>query len=153
MVALARTIDALPAVMVTPLAPSHFQHVPYSSALLLPVRFDASITDDLCFADACKGGFEGYFEDMLEWDESGDDFVFVDRCYTWAEVERVICDDLLSTPFLLPGVAPASLAFNAGYTLGWLSALALSERALALRGASLLCALADHLLFCQSSVA
>lgn len=149
MVALARTTDALPAVTIAPLAPSHFQHVPYSSALLLPVRFDASIIDDPEYAAACQGGFEGYFEGMLDWNEAGDDLVFVNRCYTWVDIVQNVSDNLLNTN-TLPGCSPTSLAWRAGYMLGWLSALALTDRALALRGVSLLCVLVDHLLFCQS---
>jgi len=138
--------------VVAPLVPSQFQQVPFSSALLLPVPFEALVTVNPGYVDGCAGGFEDYFEDMCEWNDAGDDFVFVDHVYTWAEVEQIVCDDLLKTS-VLPGVMPAPFSFNVGYALGWLSALALTDRALALRGLSLLCALVDHLVFCQSSVA
>jgi hypothetical protein len=137
---------------VAPLVPSQFQHISFSPALLLPVAFDVLVTTEPGYADGCAGGFACYFEDMREWNDVGDDFVFVDRVYTWAEVERIVCDDLLET-CVPPGVTPAPLPFNVGYTLGWLSALALTDRALALRGLSLLSALVDHLVFCQSSAA
>src|SRR5579885_711042 len=108
---------------VTQVKPTGFSGLPYSPVLLLDARFDASITDCSWFRDACSDGFEHYFEEVYEADESGD--VVVDRVYTWREVEREIVEhvtrryDAAERFYGVP-----CLPFRAGFMLGWLSALA-----------------------------
>ncbi len=125
-----------------PLLPSAFIDMPYSSGLLLDGRFDASLTDDPQFRSACKSGFEAYFEDMYE-DGTSDD-VFVDHFYRYDEV----VDFLMEWRELSMGDAffeerfgvHTPLAWHVGFMLGWLSALALTDRELALRGLGVLVA-------------
>lgn len=121
------------------LAPSYFVDLPYSPALLLDAGFDASITDPADFRSACDAGFDDYFEMMYCWSETRTDLVFVDRFYTWLEVQGGIVGNVVRTygpseQFFR--VTP--LSWRAGFVLGWLSALALVDRPLALRGLCLL---------------
>jgi hypothetical protein len=140
-----QSINTFPVVAVaTSLTPADFQDMPYSSALLLPVCFDASITSHADYAPAVCDGFDEYFEDM--WNVSGTDLVFVDRFYSWDEVRREIVEgvvprnDLREQFYGLP-----SLAWRVGFAVGWLSALALTDRALALRGLDWLVQWVNHL--------
>ncbi len=117
-----------------PLTVADFIDVPYSPALLLDSKFDVSITDDPEFHEACRDGFTFYFGEMYEWDEEDDD-VFVERCYTWVEVIESVVDNALSEGEpgrLLPCVE------RAGFALGWLSALALTDRSMARRALTVL---------------
>ena len=122
---------------VSPLTAADFVDMSYSPALLLDSKFDVSITDDSEFREACEDGFKAYFEGMYEMDEEDDD-VFVERCYTWAEVIESVVDNALSEGEpgrLLPCVE------RAGFALGWLSALALTDRSMARRALTVLEAL------------
>src|SRR6266567_9192245 len=131
-------VSTLPIITkVSPLTVADYVEMPYSPALLLDSKFDASITDDPEFREACKDGFTFYFEEMYEWDEE-DDEVFVERCYTWVEVIESVVDNALSEGEpgrLLPCVE------RAGFALGWLSALALTDRSMARRALTVLEAL------------
>ncbi len=120
------------------LTAADFRDVPYSPALLLESRFDASITDDDEFAKGCAWGFDAYFEEMFQWNETRTELVFVQKAYTWAEVVSWLIEGVLT------GDEPASLtsrAWRAGFLLGWLSALALTRRPMALLGLEVLHAL------------
>ncbi len=122
---------------VSPLTVADFVEMPYSPVLLLDSKFDVLITDDSEFREACEDGFKAYFEGMYEMDDEDDD-VFVERCYTWAEVIESVVDNALSEGEpgrLLPCVE------RAGFALGWLSALALTDRPMARRALTVLEAL------------
>ncbi len=122
---------------VSPLTAADFVDMSYSPALLLDSKFDASITDAPEFREACRDGFTFYFEEMYEWDEQ-DNEVFVECRYTWAEVIESVVDNALSEGEpgrLLPCVE------RAGFALGWLSALALTDRSMARRALTVLEAL------------
>jgi hypothetical protein len=111
-----------------PLTVADFNGLPYSPALLLDSKFDAAITDAVAFHEACQGGFEAYFDAMYDWDVEQGRAVFVAERYTWEEViERVVDNALSEDEFhcLLP------CAERVGFTLGWLSALAFTEPAMA----------------------
>ncbi len=131
-------VSTLPVItQVSPLTVADCSDMPYAPVLLLDSKFDASITDDSEFREACEDGFKAYFEEMYEWDEEDDD-VFVERCYTWAEVIESVVDNALSEGEpgrLLPCVE------RAGFALGWLSALALTDRSMARRALTVLEAL------------
>ncbi len=122
---------------VSSLTAADFVDLPYSPALLLDSKFDVSITDDAEFREACEDGFKAYFEGMYEMDDEGDG-VFVACCYTWAEVVEQVADSVLSEG--CPGrLLPC--AERAGFALGWLSALALTDPSMAMRALSVLEAL------------
>jgi hypothetical protein len=131
--------DALPVVV----APSAFVDIPYSPGLLLPVPFDGSITTNPEYQQACKGGFDGYFEMLFTWTENGE-YAPVDRFYSHNDIRQVVVNDVIQ------GVTEehSSLAFCAGDMVGWLSALALTDRSLASYGLSLLVAVIGHLRSC-----
>ena len=127
------------------LAPSDFVDLPYSPALLLDARFGAELTDHQDFAAACGEGFDGYFSEMYHWNEDRSGTVFVDHFFTWDEVREMVVQEVAAycAAYCNESVfeqlyGPVSLAWRAGFVLGWLSALALSDRALALRGLALL---------------
>ena len=114
---------------IAPLTLADFAEMPYSPALLLDSKFDATLTDDLAFRGACEFGFLNYFDQMYQDDEQGEE-VFVERRYEWAEVVEIVVDEVLWEPSA--GLV-LSCAERAGTLLGWLSALALTERAMARR--------------------
>ena len=114
---------------VAPLTLADYADMPYSPAFLLDSKFDASLTDNPAFRRACEFGFVTYFDEMYEANEQGDD-VFVERCYGWTEVVKIVVDEVL---FNERSGSVLSRAERAGVLLGWLSALALTDRALALR--------------------
>jgi hypothetical protein len=125
-------------VSVTPFLMSDDIGLPYSPALLFDAGFDASITDGSDFSLACQNGFYGFFEDMYEDDASGDG-VFVGCSLTYLDVERVLVRNVVRHYNVLEkfyGFSP--LSWRAGWALGWLSALALFNRPLALQGIDLL---------------
>src|SRR5436853_2416939 len=78
------------------LTPADFKDLSYSPALLLPVRFCASLTFDPEYARACEVGFDAYFDGMWFCENDDDEFgaVFVDRFYTRSEVLRLMIADL-----------------------------------------------------------
>jgi hypothetical protein len=117
------------------LAPSLFVDLPYSPALLLDAGLGAELTDHTAFAPGCEGGYAMYFDALCDWNKVHSALVLVDHWYTWSEVERVVGESVirrydLSEQFW--GVR--ALPWRVGYVLGWLSALALSDYGLALRG-------------------
>jgi hypothetical protein len=93
----------------------------YSPALLLDGRFDASITDTFAFAEGCASGFEGYCDAVA---------VSGEGCQSWLEVCRFVVEVVTD--------AGSDFCGDVGYCLGWLSALALENCPLALRGSGLL---------------
>ena len=107
--------------------------MPYSPALLLDGRLDASITDNSDFHDACEWGFNSYFDGMSvprpgATSRGFDDFMLVEKRYTAHYVigeivanMREINDD-------------NRLVSAVGVSLGWLSALAFVQRLEALQG-------------------
>ena len=106
-----------------------FVDLPYSPALLLHSSFRAAILDDAEFAPACGYGFEAYFEEMYQDNETGTGSVFVARSYSWAEVIDFVMENARSHEARF---MPPSLAWDAGFVLGWLSAHALVDRPVAL---------------------
>jgi len=112
--------------------------LPYSPALLLESSFDASITDSDEFRRGCQWGFDAYFEDMYVTGESETELVFVAKCYTWAEIVEFVTQNALGEN--APGYF-ISRDWRAGFGLGWLSALALTNRREAMMGLTMLTAL------------
>jgi hypothetical protein len=105
----------------------------YSPALLLDGRFDASFVDHADFGVACRVGFEAWIEETFGYDEHGQ--LVLDRAsYTQREVGDVLVANVCrrydggEAFFGVP-----SLPWRAGFLLGWLSALALLDAALAVR--------------------
>ena len=102
-----------------------FVDLPYSPALLLESRFDASVTDDPEFRAACESGFNAYFEHMYELDEEFHER-FVEKRYTWVDLVTFVDETAgVSGSRERNGV---SFAWGAGFGLGWLSAHALVKR-------------------------
>lgn len=114
-----------------PLTLVDYAEMPYSPALLLDSKFDASLTDDPEFRIGCKWGFDAYFEFMYRLDKASGKSVFVAEVYTWHEVVRFILNNVMDER----GVADDRYrGWRAGFLLGWLSALALTDRVLAVNG-------------------
>lgn len=120
---------------ITPLTAAAFVDLPYSPALLLDSSFSAAITDDAEFPVACSSGYEAYFEEMYQENEECTGSVFVAQSYTRPDVIAFVMENARSheAPFL-----PPSLAWDAGFVLGWLSAHALVDRPAALMGLEVL---------------
>jgi len=102
-----------------------FAEMPYSPALLLESSFDASVTDSDEFHLGCKWGFDAYFDTMYDWGESKAELVFVEKRYTWAEIVEFVIQTVLGKE--PPGYVTLR-DWRAGFGLGWLSALALTNR-------------------------
>lgn len=119
-------------------APSVLEYValPYSPSLLLEVHFPLALVADHGFSEACEVGFNDYFGEMCQ-ESTLDELVCVERVYTWADVEQRVVSDMVTASEKLGERLP----WCAGYALGWLSALALTQRSLALRGVGFLYAL------------
>jgi hypothetical protein len=118
-----------------PLTVAEIAEIDYSPVLLLDAKFDVAVTDDPAFRSACEYGFDAYFEDMCEWNESGTETVLVERCSTWAEIVRWVVSNALTEE--RPGRL-LSRGWRAGFGLGWLSALALTRRGEAVRALAVL---------------
>lgn len=118
-----------------------FVEVSYSPALLLEAYFSAVITDDREFAHACGCGFEAYFEEMYQVNEAGTGSVFVERSYTLAQVIAFVVENARSHED--PRPIASSVAWDAGFVLGWLSAHALVDRPVALMALEVLRALIE----------
>jgi hypothetical protein len=112
-----------------------FAEVPYSPALLLESSFDASVTDSDEFHLGCKWGFDAYFDTMYELGASKAELVFVEKHYTWAEIVEFVIQTVLGED--PPGYVTLR-AWRAGFGLGWLSALALTNRREARMGLTML---------------
>jgi len=119
-------------------SPTLFKDVEFMPALLLPVSFDASVMASEAYQEGCEYGFFDYFERMYQVDASGLRDVFVEQFYTWADVEREVVGNVLDD---IKECFP--LAWSIGFEHAWLSALALTDRSLALLGLDLLIILAD----------
>jgi hypothetical protein len=115
--------------------PSDVVDLPYSPALLFNVHFPIVVVADEAFSTACRIGFDMYFEDMFHG-KLLEALQFEDHFYTWEEVERIVRD-------LLSPASGERLVWRVGMCLGWLSALALTDRLVAERGVELLCSLAN----------
>ncbi len=106
---------------VAPVSVADVIDMPYSSALLLDGRFDASLTDTSLFSRAGKSGFESYVESMWNEDEAGNE-VFVGRLYKRSAVLNIVRQNAV-----VDKVFASELAWRVGFVLGWLSALALVQ--------------------------
>lgn len=120
------------------LTPADFYALPYTPALLLPLQLDQAITNHKEYQEACQWGFDFYFEEMHEWNETHDDLVFVEHIYTRREVLDLVAREMKGD---MPHVF-ASLPCRVGVVLGTLSALALTDFPLAQVGVHLLLHLA-----------
>ncbi len=108
--------------------------IPYSPRLLLLFSLPDVITNDAEYAEGCELGFDMFFA----YPE-----VYESRSFPIVR-ERIMQE-------LFPGPSDAvSLAACIGLVHGFLSLLAFVDRALALRGLSLLACLTDHLVFLSS---
>ena len=138
------TVNTLPVVTLAPgtrsSSPADFQDLPYSPTLLLAAHFDASLTDDLEYLEGCEWGFHYYFAEMHHWTPDLSTYTFVDRHSTLDEVRDYLLREIVYDPVRNPTL----LACRAGWGLGWLSALALTDRSLALMGLELLQELVLH---------
>jgi hypothetical protein len=140
------SMSVLPLASVTrSLTPADFQDVSYSPRFLLPVQFDASMTTDSEYQEGCESGFYCYFEDMFQQNEAGRETVFLDRFYSRADVMSLVVEGL-SSSFSPSRWDAAPLSYSVGFVLGWLSALALTDRPLALGGLELLTVLVAHMI-------
>jgi hypothetical protein len=93
--------------------------VAYHPLLLLPVPFPAAFVQDQEYTAGCACGFNAYFDVMYH------DGVLTPRYYTRPQIYNDLLADMTDdTP----------LGWRAGFCLGWLSALALSDAALAANG-------------------
>jgi hypothetical protein len=110
---------------VAPLTLADYAEMPYSPALLLDSKIDASITDDLKFRKGCEDGFEMYFGYRV-LDEAGSCLVEGQESYSWDVVVAFLTNNVLDEE---GGCRP----WRIGCLLGWLSAYALFERAMARR--------------------
>jgi hypothetical protein len=80
-------------------------------------------------------GFDAYFDTMYEWGESKAELVFVEKHYTWAEIVEFVIQTVLGED--PPGYVTLR-DWRAGFGLGWLSALALTNRHEARMGLAML---------------
>ena len=139
------TSESLPLVsLLSPagsLTPVDVDAVSYSSALLLPVQFDTCITADPEYRRAHEDGFVDFLEQLSELldDESEQ------PPFTWDDVKHEIIRNVFDTRKVFASdFSVTVLAWDAGFMLGWLSALALVDRPLALRGLKLLVIFVDQ---------
>ena len=100
--------------------PSDLVDLPYTSTLLLEVAFPFWVVADSSFSEACRVGFDAYFEAMASGSLGA--IHYTDRYYCEDEVEQEVTDSMLACRRL-----GDCLAWRVGFTLGWLSALALVQ--------------------------
>lgn len=105
-------------------SPEQFVDLPYTPTLLLESGFPDSFTDAPEFQRACECGFDGYFEDMFEWNEERTELVFVERFCTLSEMQIILERGVKDFTLPHPDIT-MSLVWHAGFWLGWLSAFAL----------------------------
>ncbi len=138
MLEIVRPPESLPVVTLAPVTRSpstaDFKDLPYSPTLLLSAQFDSALTADPEYQESCEWGYESYFAEMHRWLPDLREFTFHDRIHTLTSVEQYLLCEVVYDPVRNPG----SLASRAGWGLGWLSALALTDRPLALSGLELL---------------
>lgn len=139
------SVGSFVASSVQPVTPADCSQIEYTPTLLLPLSLPASFLAESDYSSSCQWGFNTYFEEMLEPNEEGTDFVVVNHFYTRAEVASWVVECFF--PTRLPG--PVALVDCVGVIHGWLSALALVDRELALCGGDLLVALVNHRLVSQ----
>jgi len=96
-----------------------------SSFALLPHQLEAFISDHPGFGPGCQSGYEWYVERYGDRDESFD----LDRVCVLVEYE--VCRHYRPSEAIF-GVF--SLSYRVGFCLGWLSALAIGHRDLAVLG-------------------
>ncbi len=114
------------------------QEVPYSPALLLPLPDLATvIVCDHDFVTACEYGYEGYFEDMCEWNSTHDDLIFVHTSFASSEVYALVVENL-HQEINIPASDRTTLPWRVGFIFGWLSALAKYQPAQAKHGLAVL---------------
>ena len=118
---------------VAPLTLADYAEMPYTPAVLLDSKIDASITDDPEFRQGCEDGF-GFYFGYRECDESGSWFVQGRESYSWEVVVAFLTNNLLDEE---DGCRP----WRVGHLLGWLSAFALFDRPMAGRALTVLEAL------------
>lgn len=127
------------------LTPADFSDTPYHPTLLLSLQVDQAITSHKEYQNACKWGYDFYFEGMYEEDEQGND-VFAEHIYTEPEVATLVMREMQGDfPLAVP------LAIRVGVVLGMLSALALTDLPLAQLGRQMLLHLVQFELMCSSS--
>ena len=102
-----------------------FVDLPYSPAVLLNSSFSVKLTDDVEFHRACESGFAAYFEEMYELDGQMQG-TFVEKRYEWADLVVFVGETVSSIH--LRDWRRVSVAWGAGFGLGWLSAHALVDR-------------------------
>jgi hypothetical protein len=138
------TSESLPLVSLLPaagsLTPADFQDVPYSPTLLLSAHFDPSLMADPEYQAGCQCGFDSYFAEMRHWLPDLSSFTFVDRLHTSASVREYLSSEIVYDPVRNSCFLP----WRAGWGLGWLSALALTDPSLALLGLELLQTIVLH---------
>jgi hypothetical protein len=117
-----------------------FVEIPYTPSLLLGVQLPIAVVADHAFSEACEIGFNNYFEEMYQCSLSGE-CSFVERFYTWVDVEREMREQVIT----FHEKYGERLSWCAGFALGWLSALALVDRPLALQGVTFMSALVARL--------
>jgi hypothetical protein len=125
------TLPALPADLDVVYTPDVLLETPYQAALLAHADF----------AEACEGGFESYFEELVTFDDEREVEVFIKRENSWEEIVAYLEDNVCTPDDLW---APTSLATKVGFCHGWLSALALFDLAEAQRGVVVLTMLAQQ---------
>ena len=117
-----------------PLTLEELGAIPYSPDFLLSVSLPDVLTNDAEYAEGCELGFEMFF---------GYPEVYESRSFP------VLGERIMQELFPAPSDS-VSLAARVGLVHGFLSLLAFGDRALALRGLSLLAHLTDHLVFLSS---
>jgi hypothetical protein len=123
---------------------THLGVVSYSPAFLLDARFDASITNDPEFHQACVSGFESGIEEGYGVDDRGREVFFgLNSVLTWEDLRTDTATAFREIGRFFPGIPPATLPGVAGFYLGRWSAVALTDTVLALRGLDLLCTLVE----------
>lgn len=123
------------------LTPADFENIPYHPAFLLAADLPAALIADASYVRACEAGYGSYFEEMYLHD--GDVSLFTNCFYSRSYVMTYVADNVVEKdvrPFLL-----APLPWRVGFVLGWLSALSLTDRPLALAGLEMLTLLAARL--------
>ncbi len=119
-----------------------FVDVPYSPALLLESSFDVSVIHDLDFRSGCEWGYNAYFENMCEWDGAHEELIVVPQHYTWPKIVAFVVETAGAVGCFRDKRGDGfPFAWHAGFGLGWLSALALTNRHEAMMGLAMLTAL------------